>query len=285
MSLRQILVLAFALLAALGALVLVRGAANQPKPVAKPAAVTALGPMVLVAAKPIEAGTLASAEQLAWAMWPREAVTDAFIQQTGPGDTNLQDFVGAVAKIDILQGEPITPTRLIKKGQSGFFAAMLEPGYRAVALPISEGRAAAGFIMPGDRVDILLTRKMEARGSRGDEVRSDVVLQDVQVLAMGPLLRDPSTPGETPTPHDEKVATLALTARDAEILAMADELGDVSLVLRGLADEPAFVTAESARRAGARVLQQVLPPRDGVRIHAFGTVAEAQPAQNPLVAP
>ncbi|MFZ4070362.1 MAG: Flp pilus assembly protein CpaB [Caulobacterales bacterium] len=267
MSLRQIIILAVALIAALGALVLVRAtsASGQRRAMAQPAAANT-GPMILVATQDIEPGMTAQASSLGWTAWPNDAANPAFIQQ-GAQPQALETFTGAVAREKILQGEPILPGRLVKAGDQGFFAAILTPGYRAVAVPITRETAVAGFLMPNDRVDVVLSRKVEGgpRGGEG-EVRSDIVLENVRVLSVGDIYKTESK--DEPRPVEGSTANLELSPRDVETLAMARKLGDIQLVLRGIEPSNQALAAASARRNG-RALQQT-PDTVGVRVHAFG---------------
>jgi pilus assembly protein CpaB len=181
-------------------------------------------------------------------------------------------MVGAVARVSIAKGEPITTGKLVKPGEQGFMAAMLTPGYRAVAIPISAQTAAAGFILPNDKVDIIVTRSMPpAPGAQGEQIRSDVVLQDVRVLAIDQKFR---TETAAPAPAIGGVATLELSPRDAETLAMAEKMGSVSLALRGIESEPDNLKVASARRNGARVLRQGLEDTGQIKIHGFGVIQE-----------
>lgn len=268
MSVQRIVILAVALLAALGALLLVRNASG-PSAAAEPAAIE--GPMVLIAVKDIPAGVPANADMLAWTTWPAAAVNDAFITQAADPKA-LETYTGAVARLDIQAGEPITPKRLVKRGDKGLFAATIRPGYRAIAMPITPETAAANFIAPGDRVDVILARKIEAADGRGsDEVRSDVILEDVRVLSIGAEIR---TQDGEPKPTEGSVATLELSPRDAETFALARKLGDLSLALRAI--EPSSDgRLDSARRPGVRALDQGVQDGGGVRVHAFGNVETA----------
>jgi pilus assembly protein CpaB len=268
MSMRQIIVLAVALIAALGALVLVRTtSANSARPIMAQAQQNN-GPMVLVAAQDMEPGTTAQAGSLSWVAWPNDAVNPGFIQQTAQPQA-MEEFAGAVAREKISQGEPILAGRLVKPGDQGFFAAILTPGFRAIAVPITRETAVAGFIMPNDRVDILLSRKVEGgpRGGEG-EIRSDIVLENVRVLSVGETIK--TDPAEAPRPIEGSVATLELSPRDAELLALARKLGDIQLVLRGIEPSGQALAAATARRNG-RALQQSVDTV-GVRVHAFGEV-------------
>lgn len=266
MSVQRIVILAVALLAALGALLLVRNASGPQA--AAPVAVE--GPMVLIAVKDIPAGVAAQADMLAWTSWPADAVNTAFITQAADPKA-LETYTGAVARTDVQAGEPITEKRLVKRGDRGLFAATIRPGYRAVAMPITPETAAANFITPGDRVDIILARKIDGLDGRGlSEVRSDVVLEDIRVLSVGEQIR---TQDGEPKPMEGTVATLELSPRDAETFALARKLGDVSLALRAI--EPTDGRLDTARRIGVRALDQGIQDAGGVRVHAFGSVETA----------
>jgi pilus assembly protein CpaB len=275
MSTRQIAVLAVALIAAVAALFLVRGMATRPAATEK-AEVTQAAPglPVLVAAKALEPGDATAPGDIVWINFPQEAVGEAFIQQTTMPNATT-DYVGAVARVAIAKGEPITTGKLVKPGEQGFMAAMLTPGYRAVSIPITAQTAAAGFILPNDHVDVLATRRVQvqAGGQSRDEVRSDVILQNVRVLAIDQKFKTEAG-GGAPAPMTGGVATLELSARDAEQLAMAGKMGDLALVLRGIENEPEKVKVASALRRDARVLRQGLQDTGEIKVHAFGELIE-----------
>lgn len=275
MSMRQIIVLGVALMAAVIALFVVRGMASKPPE--KSVAVTSVAPgiPVLVAAKALEAGDPTAPNDVVWINFPTEAVGEAFIKQSETPNAQT-DYVGAVARITIAKGEPITAAKLVKPGEQGFMAAMLTPGYRAVSIPITAQSAAAGFILPNDHVDVLATRKMQVQGPDGtrEEVRSDIILQDVRVLAIDQKFRAPNVGAGAPEPALGAVATLELSARDSEVLSMAGKMGDLALVLRGIENEPGRLNVASAERRGARVLRQGLEETGQVKVHAFGSLSE-----------
>jgi pilus assembly protein CpaB len=276
MSTRQIAVLAVALIAAVAALFLVRGMASKPaQEKAAEVAQAAPGLPVLVAAKALDAGDSAAPGDIVWIAFPQEAVGEAFIQQVNMPNATT-DYVGAVARMPIAKGEPITANKLVKPGEQGFMAAMLTPGYRAVSIPITAQSAAAGFILPNDHVDILATRKIQVQSAQGsrEEVRSDVILQDVRVLAIDQKFKAAEAPGAAPTPITGAVATLELSARDSETLSMAGKMGDLSLVLRGIESESNRMNVASAVRPGAKVLRQGLEETGQIKIHQFGAMVE-----------
>jgi pilus assembly protein CpaB len=274
MPLQRILIIVVALVAAMGALFVVRNASGPAASAvgAQPAALT--GPKVLVAAKDISAGVVARADMLTWAAWPAAAANPNFLTE----DANpkaAEEFVGAVARVDIQAGEPISPRRLIKRGDLGAFSAIIRPGYRAVAVPITRETAAANFIVPNDRVDVVLARKVEASGRGALEYRSDVIFENVRVLSVGEEVRPKD--GDV-KPMEGAVATIELAPRDVETLAMAKSMGDISLALRAVEADTDRV--ESARRPNVRALDQRLARDSGneVKVHAFGKLSNAEAA-------
>ncbi len=271
MSVRQLIVLGVALLAAVGALFLVRGMAGRPAQSATPV-MAAVGPRVLVASRDVAAGVALQPNDLEWRLWTPTALSPSFIEETEDAKA-VETYTGSVARQAMLAGEPVIPERVVKPGDQGFMAAIVKPGLRAVAVSISAENAVAGFIMPNDRVDILLTRKVQLSGANGassEEARSDIILQNVRVLAIEDTFRAPAGE-EASAPIRGDTATLELSARDAETLALADELGDVSLVLRGIENEPAQTNTASQARRSAGVLAQS-ENGDEIRVHAFGAV-------------
>ncbi len=188
-------------MAAVVALFLVRGMAS--KPAADKVEVTSVAPgiPVLVAAKALEAGDPTAPGDVVWINFPQEAVGDAFIKQTDMPNA-ATDYVGSISRVAIAKGEPITAVKLVKPGDQSFMAAILTPGYRAVSIPITAQTAAAGFIMPNDHVDVLATRKVQVQGSGGvtEEVRSDIILQDVRILAIDQNFKPTGGAAEPPKP-------------------------------------------------------------------------------------
>ncbi|MFZ4601404.1 MAG: Flp pilus assembly protein CpaB [Caulobacterales bacterium] len=273
MSVQRILILAVALLAAIGALLLVRNASGASTAVPAALSATPQGVKILVASKDIPTGVAAQADMLTWVVWPGNAMNPAFVTEEAAPKA-AEEFLGAVARVDILSGEPITAARLVKRGDKGFFAATIRPGYRAVAMPITRDTAAANFIMPNDRVDVVLARKVDARGRGEGEVRSDVILENVRVLSIGEEIKPKD--GEV-KPIDGAVATLELAPRDVETLALARKLGDLSLALRAVESDNGRL--DTARRSGVRVLDQGgggLSGAAGVKVHAYGRVAPTE---------
>ncbi len=264
MSARQLIVLVVAAIAAVGALLLIRGMASRdaaPTETAEPIA----GEQVLVAARDISHGAALAPSDLAVALFPTNSVSSSFIRLSNAPSAQAE-YVGAVTRRAFVQGEPITMSAVIQPEGRGFMAAQLEPGYRAVAIEVDVETAAGGYIQPNDRVDVIVTTRHQNRDAGGGEsVTSDIVLEDVRVLALGETTQT-QTSGEEPEVIQAGVAVLELTAEDSRILALANELGSVSLALRGVQVETVGMRAPS----NGRVLGQ---QSGAVRVHQFGTVS------------
>lgn len=193
---------------------------------------------VLVAKQPLPAGTILKPEHLRWQAWPAEASTEGYF--TGAAATSEQ-MAGAVVRTGLGAGEPLTSSRVVQPGDRSFLAAVLTPGYRAVTVNVSASTGVAGFVFPGDRVDLILTRVGEGGGAQKRAV-SETVLSDVRVVGM-----DQRASNEKMEVVVPQTATLEVTPRQAELVATTSELGKLSLSLRSLptAAEPA-VHAEPA---------------------------------------
>src|SRR5262249_20662649 len=129
-----------------------------------------------------------SGEDLMWASWPEGAPTADFLEKKADPEA-LEKMVGAVARFDLVIGEPVTHSKLVHPGTSGFMSVMLTPGMRAVSIEIAAETAAGGFIQPNDRVDVIVTREVDKNGSNGNNnggmnIRSDLILANVRVLAI-----------------------------------------------------------------------------------------------------
>jgi len=288
----RIIVICVAAVAAIGLALVVRAMgspSNSPTAVATAAAVPAR-PMakVLVAAKDLQPGQRLTEADLAWKDWPLDEVNPAFITDgttplpsagaaegaapaaaTRPegavasvtrAASNLAtggakaDYVGSVVREPILAGEPIVSRKIVRAGDSGYMAAYLEPGMRAMAIRVTVETAAGGFILPGDRVDVLLTREttlanMGAQEGDRSKFASSTVMQNIKVLAIDQSTRA----GDDEQAVVGATATLEVGPRDAEALALAKSEGELSLVLRSYADTggPSGRVAPAVRQSSA----------------------------------
>lgn len=210
------------------------------------AAKSAPGTKVLVAKAPIGVGQRLTPDVVDWQAWPGDAVRPEYITSDKSPDAP-KDIAGTVARFEIFTGEPILDSKLVHSSQ-GVLSAVLDPGMRGVSIPVTAASGSGGFIMPNDRVDVVVTS-----GSAGAAV-SQVVLSDVKVLAIGARLGetgktgDPDQSGDSsssssssgsansPKVFDNSIATLELTPPQADTLINASATGKVSLVLRSVAD-------------------------------------------------
>jgi pilus assembly protein CpaB len=257
----RVLVLGIALTAALGAAWIAKKIVSRPHEV-ETVEKTVGSTDVLVAANTIDLGDSVTAEDLKWQQWPVEGVTPGLITRSAQPDAPTK-LSGAVARAPFIPGEPIKEQKLIKISEGGVMAAILPSGMRAISTPIREETSAGGFILPNDRVDVILSHKIKV-GSKEEPV-SEAVLRNVRVLAIGQ---------EIETKGDDKVATgktatLELTPRQAELLALAQSMGDISLSLRSLADATPG-QAESAAKIGDANSSSVKFLKYGVPSRAFG---------------
>ena len=256
MNIVRIAVLIVAGLAALAAAFFVRGA-MQPAPAGPAEPAVAVAPvepaLVLVAARDVSPGERVVPGDFRWAPWPEEAVLPSYLAQETHPDA-LESLSGAVARTGFVAGEPAMEAKLVQPGQAGFMSAVLTPGMRAVAVPISARSSAGGFILPNDRVDIIVTRETE------NGFGSDVVVENVRVLAIDQIYsetEDGAVVGST--------ATLELTSQQARGVALSVAAGDVSLALRSVADT----------QGGARLPGEAEGDLDGagatVRVFRYGS--------------
>ena len=224
----RVIVLAIAVVAALGAALIARAIVSGT-PEIQEVERTVGATDVLVAATDINLGDSVRSNDFKWQQWPAEGVTPGLITKESQPDAPA-DLSGAVARAPFIAGEPIKEQKLIKISEGGVMAAILPAGMRAISTPIREETAAGGFILPNDRVDVILSYKM--RVGRKEEPVSEAVLRNVRVLAIGQALENKD--GEKVATG--KTATLELTPRQTEVLALAQSIGEISLSLRSLAD-------------------------------------------------
>ncbi|MDE2486064.1 MAG: Flp pilus assembly protein CpaB, partial [Alphaproteobacteria bacterium] len=195
----------------------------------------AAGSQVLVAATALPAGQIIRPGQVRWQPWPAGASTAGYMTQA---TTRLDQMNGAVVRANVDAGEPLSASRLVQPGDRGFLAAVLKPGYRAVTVNVTAASGVAGFVQPGDHVDLILSRALANTGGGDRRFVSETVLQDVRVLAMDQRGADARTADPQKDVIVPQTATLEVTPKGAEIVAVSSQLGPLSLSLRSLA-EPA----------------------------------------------
>jgi pilus assembly protein CpaB len=188
---------------------------------------------VLVAKSDLTRGQVIQNSDVGWQPWPKDAANSNFIKKSDrPDATN--NFVGAIVRVSMLAGDPIRDPYVVMAKGSGFMAAILPKGMRAVAVDISADSEAGGFILPDDRVDVVLTRhdKSAEKATGVEKYVSDTILRNVRVLAVDQTI-DPKGDAKTAL---GKTATLELTESQAEMIELSHQLGTISLTLRSLLD-------------------------------------------------
>jgi pilus assembly protein CpaB len=168
-----------------------------------------------------------------WQLWPVAAASPVFVRKTEKPNA-IEELSGAIARAPFVAGEPLRENKLIKANGSGYMAAVLDKGMRAISTEISPETGAGGFILPNDRVDVILSRRdQEAQRATGIESHtSETILNNIRVLAIDQTLGEKD--GQKVVIG--KTATLELAPRQAESLALSRQLGTLSLALRSLAD-------------------------------------------------
>ena len=287
MSPVRLLIILIAAVSAIGlAVVLQRALGGKPvAPVltrAAPAASNKPMTQVLVAKRDLPVGTRLVAADVAWQPWPSDTVNGAFITNGAApakpdgkvaevkalasvaadqmiGADPAKVIEGAIVRDPILCGEPITPRKIVRGGQGGYLSVVLSPGKRAMSVPVSSDTAVGGFILPGDRVDVLSTHDMTAMdasgggGGGGKMTVSETVLRNIRVLAL-----DQSTAAE----KDAKsivatTATLEVGPEEAEVLAHAKASGPIALALRAYTDlaGPSGISERQAERGDSSAVR------------------------------
>ena len=209
------------------------GAAAPAAPM-RAAPVEPTGPEVLVATRSLPVGTIVTPDAFRYQLWPKDLVEKAYFIK---GDQAPQATAGSVVRYAITAGQPITQGALVKPGDRGFLAAALGPGMRAVTISVTAQAGVAGFVFPGDRVDLLLTSSVNGTGGGEALKTSETIVRNLRVLAT-----DQRTDKTTDDNGKTQVATfsnvtLEVTPKLSEKIAVAQELGSLSLSLRSIADD------------------------------------------------
>ncbi len=190
-------------------------------------------PQILVAVDDLPAGSFVKSVDVRWQDWPEDAIMQGHVRQ---GERTVEDFTGSVVRHGIVAGEPIVASKLVRSGERGFLAAVLTPGNRAASVSVNAVSGNAGLIFPGDRVDVILTQQLDVDESApGRHTVGETILRDARVIAVDQRVQDIARTGEDQTAPVAKTVTLEVQPRGAETLAVAAELGTLTLSLRSLA--------------------------------------------------
>ena len=279
----RVMIVLIAAVSAIGlAVVMQKAIGGKPAPAPVVQAAAPVGkPMtqVLVAKRDLAIGERLTAADVTWQAWPSDTVNAAFITNGAAdpvptkatakaakavgdaaegmigGVTPEKAVEGAIVRDPILAGEPITPRKIVRGGEGGYLSVVLSPGKRAMAVPVTSETAVGGFILPGDRVDVIQTRDAQAvgegEGGGAKHTLAETIIQNVRVLAL-----DQSTAAE----KDAKTivastATLEVGPAEAEALAKAKASGPVTLTLRAYTDlgGPSGLAVASQESAVVRI--------------------------------
>jgi len=187
---------------------------------------------VLVATEELKAGSFVHQNSLKWQPWPEQGVAAVYALK---GQRDIKDFVGAVVRISIMPGQPITNHLVVHPGDRGFLAAVVTPGNRAVSVPVDSTSGISGFIFPGDKVDLILTSSFNSKNSDGENRSrhvSKTILTAIRVLAI-----DQKTESKDGEFNPAKTVTLEVSPKQAEKVAIGMAMGSISLSLQSLARE------------------------------------------------
>jgi pilus assembly protein CpaB len=188
---------------------------------------------VLVAKNDIGLGKSVTADDLQWQTWPAATASNSFIRRNERPEAT-KEVLGSIARAPFIAGEPIREPKLVKADGSGFMAAILPTGMRAISTEISPETGAGGFILPNDRVDVILSKREKNPDQKGspDLVNSEVILSNIRVLAIDQAPKEKD--GQNTVVG--KTVTLELKPEQTETLARARQSGTLSLALRSIAD-------------------------------------------------
>src|SRR5881398_1004217 len=201
------------------------------------APVVPLGPKVLVAKKALPTGMIIDADSFTYQPWPKELMQNAYYVE-GATDANPQSLMGTVVRYPITAGQPVTRGSLVGPQDRGFLAAALGSGMRAITVPVNSSTGVAGFVFPGDHVDMVLTQQVEGGGDGPSLKVSETIVRNLRVLATDQRITDKDKDGKIEVKTFANV-TLEVTPKIAEKIAVAQSLGTLSLSLRSIADNGA----------------------------------------------
>lgn len=283
-----------ALVGSVGAALFARSLASPAKPVSRTVVVEQPMTRVLVAAHDLQPGDRLTSGDFTWQAWPKAGINDTFVTDgpagapaqapvtdklaaaatikardtlAGGAEGGAAAFVGAIVRQPMLKGEPLVAAKVVKGSDAGIMAVSLDPGMRAMSVPLSAESAAGGFILPGDHVDVVQSRKVD--GPMGQQkFASGAVLRNVKVLAVDQQTRT----GAKASAQVGTTATLEVTPEQAELLALSKSQGELTLILRSYAD----IAGPTSAAAGPRLAQTVTVAPTIVKVFRNGAGADVQ---------
>jgi pilus assembly protein CpaB len=251
MNRARIVVLAIAIGAGGIAAYLASGSDDKPAPAQPVAQLQTVD--ILVAKSDIALGRSVKPDDLQWQTWPAATASSSFISRASKADA-IKEITGSIARAPFIAGEPIREQKLVKADGSGFMAAILPAGYRAISTEISPETGAGGFILPNDRVDVILSKREKNPDSKGpDLTTSEIILTNIRVLAIDQAPKEK----EGTSSMVGKTATLELKPEQAETLTRARQGGTLTLALRSIVDVNAVEKIEEqiSKNEGLNVIR------------------------------
>jgi pilus assembly protein CpaB len=226
MRARGLILIGLSLILGFAILFIVQRGQAPPAPPPPQASTNTVG--IVVAAAPLKFGDHLAPASLRLVQWPKDAVPSGAFKAVEDVAGKGEDRVALEA---IATGEPILEGKVSGTGGRATLSSVISPNMRAVTLRVNDATGVAGFVLPNDRVDVLLTRSTQA-GSR----QTDILLQNAKVLAIDQVTQTPGGDKAQPDkPIVAKVVTLEVTPVDAEKLTLAQQIGTLSLALRNYA--------------------------------------------------
>ncbi len=261
----QLILIGVALLAALGAGFLMMNLNSQPDQQAVVIQKSKPEPqdMVLIAKSAIPMGTALSEENLSWEAWPKKNIREAYVIKSAKPEA-MKEYVKAIARSSFFEGEPIRQEKIVNT-DSGYLSAILPAGKRAMALRVNPETSVAGFVLPNDHVDVIMTYREEKL------LLTETILQNIRVLAIDQVIEEQD--GEKAIVGS--TVTLELTAQQIEIIVAAKSISNnkLSLALRSVEDSEL-----ASSSAGEHLLSSGTRKNRGtVRVIKYGNTQEVRP--------
>ncbi len=203
-------------------------------------------PQIWVARQDMDIGSFVDQADFEARDWPQAAILP---DQLRVGTVQPSDIQGAVVREKINKGEPILMAKLVRPGERGFLAAVLRPGMRAISVGVDSVSANSGLVLPGDRVDLILTQNLGGDGSGGRSHVAETIARSVRVLAVGKDMNAPQDSKDVDErPH---TITLEVTPKEADKISVATSMGEIKLSLRSLSVTPTDEEEDKLATTGA----------------------------------
>lgn len=277
MSPVRLIILIGAAIAAIAAAFLVRNLVDatpaQPVQATVVETVEVSETKVLIAGRDLMIGDVVMVDDLEWADWPEDNVVEGYLTEADSPEA-IEEWAGTVVRVPIFALEPILTRKLVAKGDTGTMAALVKSGMRAISVEISTESASGGFILPNDYVDVIMTYQMtymDATGMPTEMTTSETILQNVRVLAIDQIHdKDPETEGAYQVGN---TATLEVNNKEAELIALAQRKGELTLSLRPWSD----VGDTFERDARVDLLETGGSSNGGIKVYRSGKASSAGP--------